>query len=712
MEGSGSAREMAKIKERWEILVPSGASREIIYTNKGATHFSTEAAGANSRSYHGLFNGMYEYVDSWNLYTGGELLDPENIEEATAFPHTIQRKYSDPRVFEEICLPDQKNGLLVRFSGELGNRCAFVPWFDMRFLWDVPNPEYEIIWKAELNTLFISRIDKALPPERPVWVAVTADKKMSFLKNEIIRPTNYPKDAARRAMSRTNPFSPGRLWVRLDDGSEKSVIFSFGLGGSAVEAARCAEILSENFEIEKVRKLSRIEQLFVRATLPPLDPEADKTLRWAMVSMDNMIMNQRGKGIYAGFHWFPNYWGRDSFICLPGACLSTGAYDDAREILDSFMLHQESDPESSRLGRFPNIVNPDQLQYAGVDGTWWLLRAAWKYYRITGDDEFLIVNFPRVERAIEGAIAKAVDGSGFLTHGEGETWMDAGGEVSPFTPRGNRAVEVQALFHHGLLVGSAWAGMVLHSLESSEPDSPLRHLASPDFPHPGELAELADAWDERARRLKSTFNEFFRYEERHYLFDHLDSDDTPDTQIRPNAILAVWVSLDAADFRGLPEAVDAERFFNEPLIDSNYMESVVRTALETIVLPHGVTSLYPEDPDFHPLHLDLDNYYYDEAYHNGDVWEWLTGPMISCLLAVGELDSARELFKPLYHEILNEGCVGSLREIRDGADTKGKEEFGGATSQAWSLAEFIRIALQEPRLFPGKLPVSHGNNTP
>jgi hypothetical protein len=54
-----------------------------------------------------------------------------------------------------------------------------------------------------------------------------------------------------------------------------------------------------------------------------------------------------------------------------------------------------------------------------------------------------------------------------------------------------------------------------------------------------------------------------------------------------------------------------------------------------------------------------------------------------------------ELFSPMIDEILYEGCTGSLREIRDGRFIPGKEEFGGAASQAWSLAEFMRVSLEE-----------------
>jgi 4-alpha-glucanotransferase len=320
----------------------------------------------------------------------------------------------------------------------------------------------------------------------------------------------------------------------------------------------------------------------------------------------------------------------------------------------------------------PNIVNPDNLQYAGIDGTWWFVRAAWKYYLATGDREFLIEAWPRVRLAIDGALEKAVDHRGFLTHGDGETWMDAGGEHNPYSPRGDRAVELQALFHHGLLAGSMW-------------DEALTEAGVESGGHAG-------GWRAKAAMLAQSFRASFWFEERNYLHDHLNMDGSADIQIRPNALLALWVYLDTIEMLRLTDSFrQGEMPEYAELVTWVQFREIVSTAMETVILPHGVTSLDTADPDFKPLHLDLDNYYYDAAYHNGDVWVWLAGPAVTCMIAAGEERAARELFTPMITEILDEGCAGSLREIRDGTYIQGKEEFGGAASQAWSLAEFIRV---------------------
>ena len=54
------------------------------------------------------------------------------------------------------------------------------------------------------------------------------------------------------------------------------------------------------------------------------DAELEKALRWLVITMDQLVTRQRGDGIYAGLPWFNEYWGRDSFIALPGALLVTG----------------------------------------------------------------------------------------------------------------------------------------------------------------------------------------------------------------------------------------------------------------------------------------------------------------------------------------------------------------------------------------------------
>ncbi|MFH1754761.1 MAG: amylo-alpha-1,6-glucosidase [Candidatus Latescibacterota bacterium] len=696
------ANESEIIIKEWSLAILAGAWREFIYTNKVATHFSGEAVRGHSRSYHGLFCSMHEYLDSWELCVNGEMLDTGAIGEARVYPHTIYRAYPASNIAEEIFLPDEFNELFVRFTGVETGEHELMPWIDMRYIWDTPKPDYRIFWEKKNNILLVSRMDNPFPKGQPRWLGITANVPLEYAAGERFRPASYPKDAARRAMAETFPFAPGRLTFKWTGGKGKPISFAFILGTTDSEVVARAKMLSASFDKTvnalKQAKLDRIYEQQKKLDISNKNSERDQALRWALVSMDNLVMKQRGRGIYAGFHWFPNYWGRDSFICLPGACLTTKKYDVSREIILSFVEHQQTDPASDRLGRFPNIVNPENLQYAGVDGTWWLVRAAWKHIVTTGDEKVLAEAFPHIKLAIEGALEKTVDEYGFLKHGNGETWMDAGGEANPYSPRGDRAVEVQALFHHGLLAGASWARTL-----ASVPGGAFANIkALRGKMDLAELEALAVTWEQHAAKLRGNFAKYFWNEKDNYLFDHLNVDGSSDLQIRPNAVLALWVSLDAKDLAarevqweggGLLQTIAPQNW--QELIPIARAQAIVQTAMKTVVLPQGVTSLDPKDPAFHPYHLNLNSYYYDEAYHNGDVWEWLTGPMVTCMRAVGEDEAAGKLLEPLVNEILKQGCVGSLREIQDGVYTEGKEEFGGATSQAWSLAEFIRVCLEK-----------------
>src|ERR1035437_6678980 len=92
-------------------------------------------------------------------------------------------------------------------------------------------------------------------------------------------------------------------------------------------------------------------------------------MNWLESTMDQLVTNQQGNGIYAGLPWFNEYWGRDEFISFPGAVLISGQFETARKILKSFAEYQNTDKNSAFFGRVPNIVNPKNIDYHTTDGT-------------------------------------------------------------------------------------------------------------------------------------------------------------------------------------------------------------------------------------------------------------------------------------------------------------------------------------------------------
>lgn len=654
MFGAGPVPAAAAPPADLTIPVTTAHPREFIFTDKGAAHLAGECVGPDTRSYHGFTIAMHEVVDGWSLrLEGGVELGAATAFEAEVTPDRLVRRHRLPDggiVTETVELFDRENGFRVQWDEVPPGAFAVAPRVDMRFLWKVEQPAYETRWTGD--ALVMCRQDKlaaAPDPAHPAWLAIAVRGADHFEPDGRHVETRYAKDAARRAMEKASPYLPGTIGGRIPPqvpSGRVEVVFAADVSAEAAQE-RALRLREQAFDLLAARR-ARLEKLVGDTRLTTGVARDDVALAWARVSLDNLIMNQRGPGIYAGFYWFTTYWGRDTFISLPGACVTSGDFETARTLLRGFAGFQEKDPASKREGRVPNFVTVDQVQYASIDGTWWFVRALDELWRQSGDDAFARELAPVVFRAVAGARRHAVDSEGFLVHGDGETWMDGGGEQNPHSPRSTRAVEVQALWHRGLLTAARLAER-FGSDAGADPAVDYRGLAE---------------------ALAADFGRAFWVGGR--LVDHLNADGTPDAQVRPNALLAVLSS---------PTLFTAEQ-----------RATITAEATRDLVRPHGVLSLTAADPAFHPKHVDLAKYHYDEAYHNGDIWLWLSGAYVS---ALNEPRAGFGQTRMLLDEIMDEGAVGTLQEIRDGAPAASNDEFGGATSQAWSLAELLRNVVQD-----------------
>jgi len=644
------------------IEVTADHPREFIFTDKGAAHLAGEAATPDTRSYHGFYVAMHELMDGWSLRLGeSTAIDNESIERAVVRPDKLVRFHQLPgggEITETVTLLDRSNAFSIVYDNVPPGPFVFEPRLDMRFLWETVKPSYMVRWQN--GVLVAAREDevgRADELDHPAYLAITVTGGDGFHGTDRYIEKTYPKDAARKAMGTATPYLPGEIRGRIPGRVTQAKIKVFvAAGASTEEAVNQVAHLRRDHQRKIEAREARLTALIRESSVVTGNPDHDRALAWARISLDNLIMNQRGLGIYAGFYWFTTYWGRDSFIVLPGASLVQGDWETAEKVLSSFAEFQQKDMSHPRAGRLPNFVTVEQVQFAGIDGTWWFVRALDELWRRSGRDDFARKMTPVVLRAVEGALAQAVDEHGFLTHGDGETWMDAGGEAHPYSPRGSRAVEIQALFYRGLLTAARLAETFPDVADKTLADLGVAEEAG------GDIAGLYRA---QADRLAASFVN--RYWQLGRLVDHLNIDGSTDLQIRPNSLLALLVAPD--------------------LLDEEQRRRVTDEAAEELVRPWGVLSLEEADPDFLPKHLDLADHYYDKAYHNGDVWLWLSGPYISAL------DDPCEGFgqtQMLIDEILATGAVGTIQEIRDGARAENNDEFGGATSQAWSLSELLR----------------------
>ncbi|MBI2419342.1 MAG: hypothetical protein HYV28_15860 [Ignavibacteriales bacterium] len=371
-------------------------------------------------------------------------------------------------------------------------------------------------------------------------------------------------------------------------------------------------------ELIKKRK-DRINAVLEHCRITTTDKEFDKAYLWACASVDALVTTQDVKGIFAGLPWFNNNWGRDTFISLPGACLVNGFYQDAKDILTAFGTFQDTLPISQYYGRIPNRVTLQDVIYNTTDGTPYFVIQAYNYWKLTGDDAFVKSIMPKLKIAYYAAKEKFVDANGFLTHADAETWMDAVGPEGPWSPRGNRANDIQTL----------WRKQLQFTAEIAN------HLQE---------KELAADCIKSEQLLVKNFSAMFISPDFQFA-DRIRKNNTADYSIRPNVFIALEDTLLITDKK------TRTRIFNK-----NF---------SSLVTPYGALSLSYKDKNFHPYHEFPPFYPKDAAYHNGIIWQWNIGPVITNLCRAGFAEKAMTLTNELNRQILHQGAVGTIAELME-----------------------------------------------
>ncbi|MGM9628851.1 MAG: amylo-alpha-1,6-glucosidase [Faecousia sp.] len=352
-----------------------------------------------------------------------------------------------------------------------------------------------------------------------------------------------------------------------------------------------------------------------------------------------------GKTILAGYPLFSD-WGRDTMIALPGCCLATGRYADAKSILRTFLAYEKD-------GLVPNLFPEGETQpmYNTVDAALLLIDCVWQYVQRTSDREFLEEAYPCLERIIEAYKrgthhAIAMDTDGLISAGAGldqVTWMDVCVDGYLPTPRHGKPVEINAYWYNALRIMEAFAA---------------------------ELGRGGSGYRALARKVKRSFVEKFYMQDKGYLKDVL-SGTAADEQLRCNQIWAV-----SLPFTMLSPAQE---------------RSVVNTVRRYLYTPCGLRTLQQEDPEYHGFYGGPQAKR-DRAYHQGTVWVFPLGAYYRAYLkthgntpeAAAYVRTQLEALEPM----LREGCVGQLPEIYDGDFPT---ESKGCFAQAWSVGELLRV---------------------
>jgi glycogen debranching enzyme len=440
----------------------------------------------------------------------------------------------------------------------------------------------------------------------------------------------------------------------------RSLTVVAAFAASADEAAARAAQLARRDPIGAERRA--LHAALTKSYLTTSDVQYNKALNWAKAASRMFVVDQFGTGIWAGLPWFRDNWGRDTFIALPGTLLVSGQFADARAVLANFARYQNlKQPRDMEYGRIPNrVAAGENIIYNTVDGTPWMLREALEYIRYTGDQDFARQMYQLAIPYFDGAIANYMDQDGLLRHDSADTWMDARiDNRQPWSARGPRAVEIQALWYTALQTGAYLAAQA------------------------GDQARAA-LWNGLAQRAKDSFLRL--YWDGAVMADRLREDASRDVKVRPNQLMLVSVPFD--DF--VPPAVQA---------------AVTRNAVSQLLYPYGIASLSQDDIYFHPRHENPAFHHKDAAYHQGTIWGWNAGYTVTALNKFGYQDLAWPLAQNLGQQILHLGTLGNMSELLDALPHEdGKLKPSGTYAQSWSVAEYARNAYQDFVGFKPNLP--------
>jgi glycogen debranching enzyme len=594
----------------------TGASREYSFTNKESAFLYGETHGPNRQSGQGFNVFGHEFLDDYLLLVDGVPVDRASAL-VTVAPDVLVREYPGG-LKEVIRMTDSLAALAVSVSSSRPVEWSVLPLFADARTADA----FVVSLSSSLASLARAGHPMRTSLENyPAWLTIAAEGFTPVMKSSVFG----------------GRFSP----VELHASRSKKCTIVFSVGDTREASESNARLVAASIDALAEKRRARMERLLAATDIHTGNDAFDRAFRWAVLSLDALIMHQVTKGIFAGLPWFNNYWGRDSFISLPGATLVTGQFAEARSILRSFAEFQHRDSASTDYGRIPNIVTTSEKAYNTADGTPRFVMMVEEYVRRSGDSLFLLEMYPTVLRAIEGTLRYHCDSLGFLTHRDAETWMDAVGPDGPWSPRGNRANDIQAL----------WAGQLSAGIEFAT------RLGDP---------VSAREWNDRLTILRKNFPAYFIV--RGEVADRLTPEGKPDMRLRPNQI------------------------FTCPLLDDSTRARVVEIVTSRLTYPYGVASLSQDDPGFHPYHQYPSSYPKDAAYHNGSVWTWLQGRVISELCGFQRQDLAYRVTANTVHQILDRGAVGTQSELLDAIARPSEKEprLSGTFSQAWNLAEFIR----------------------
>jgi predicted glycogen debranching enzyme len=349
--------------------------------------------------------------------------------------------------------------------------------------------------------------------------------------------------------------------------------------------------------------------------------------------------------IIAGFPWFGR-WGRDTFISLPGLTLAIGDVKTCKAVLDTMSAELKG-------SLFPNIGHGSQASLNSVDAPLWYFWAIQQYNAVVKNDEAIWKDYgKKMIKILTGyrdgtSYNIKMHDNGLIYSGEpgkALTWMDAVVYGKPVTPRIGYNVEINAL----------WYNAICFTLEMAQKAGDKKFVSE---------------WNNLPPLIINTFYDTFWNEKRGYLADYVNGD-FKDWSVRPNQVFVTSLKY-------------------SPVSD-DIKKSVLDVIKGELLTPKGLRTLSPKNPLYIGIYAG-DQESRDSAYHQGTVWPWLLGHYAEGYLHIHKKSGLAHIEKLYYgfEEDMTMHGIGSISEVYDGNPPHSP---GGTISQAWSVAELLRIS--------------------
>ena len=574
----------------------------------------------------------------------------------------------DVEITKTICMKYGENtiGILYKIkNGEQPSKLTLAPLMNFRDFHSMSTNHEFAVRQENKNTKVKVIIDNMI--QNPVNMKVSEGTYIPH-QNDIFRHMFYVEEQKRGFYPEENHVVVGRFEIDLNPNEEKEISFVCSLEENIDELDINKVISNEKKRIAKIFKNAKLENLDNKTNFDEdsntEQVKKEQLIKDLVIAADTFIAYRpsfRLHTIIAGYPWFLD-WGRDSLISFEGLLLKTKRYDLAKEVLKTMM-------RDIKYGLVPNGYSgfDNRPLYNSVDASLLLFEQIQKYLEYTGDDEFVEKILDKLETIIENYIKGIdVDNNNIYldtdhlivsgTENTQNTWMDAKVDGVAVTPRNGKAVEINSMWYNSLKI--------------------MENLCKKY----GKKTK-AKKYAELAQMAKNSFEDKFYNGRRKCLYDVLG-----DSKIRPNQLFALSLTY--------------------PIIDPNseIAQNIIKIVEKKLLNSYGLQSLAKGEQGYVPVYKG-NPHDRDMTYHQGITWTWLLGLYYNSLknmlksaktktkkleLEVKLAEFKESVLATFEKEVYNRGCVGSIAEIYN--STK-PHEPKGAFSQAWSVAEILRILM-------------------